>query len=458
MSVSDTETIAGRNLDSRNLDSRNLDSRNVASPHVAGRQIAGRQIAGGQVDSRQVAGGQVEGRNVELGVHPAWQLLSEYTAGADALFASPTRTVLASGNLLDRCDGSMPAGGLDLEIDRLLASHDVPLVLAAVPYDPDGVARVVVPESLQVCGPLDKHPLEDAMPGHALSRNGHGGSWRITTRPTRAGYAHSVAGAVERIAAGQLAKVVLARALDLSGGSVDANAILGRLARHDPHGYTYALELPPTATGGTRRLIGASPELLVARTGRRVVARPVGGSAARASDPIEDVRRGAALLASAKDLAEHAFVVDAVVQSLSPYCRDVVAPIQPTLVRTATMWHLLTEVTGDLLDTETSSLTLALALHPTPAVCGTPTAAAHAAIGELEGFDRGFYAGVVGWCDAAGDGEWAVALRCAELRSDTIRLYAGAGIVAGSDPISEVAETGAKFRTMLNAMGTEYDA
>lgn len=385
---------------------------------------------------------------------PASQLLAAYRPG-DSLFASPTRTVLATGEQL-RLDLETSGEQLDVQVARLLEESGVELVLAAVPYDAAQPARVVVPESLHVAEPLSES-RRAGVSAELPTPKGAPHSWQISARPSRAAYADSVTAAVERIDRGALRKVVLARSLDLTGAQADPVGILGRLARHDPNGYTYALDLPPTSTGVPRRLVGASPELLVARTGRRVVARPEAGSAARATDPVEDDRRGAALLASAKELAEHAFVVEAVVESLSPYCRDVSAPARPTLMRTATMWHLLTEVTGELLDPSISSLTLALALHPTPAVCGTPAVAAQEAIDELEGFHRGFYAGFVGWCDATGDGEWAITLRCAELRADSLRLYGGAGVVSGSDPHAEVAETGAKFSTMLNAMGIAYD-
>jgi isochorismate synthase len=148
-------------------------------------------------------------------------------------------------------------------------------------------------------------------------------------------------------------------------------------------------------------------------------------------------------------------VTDAVRASLRPLCKKLTASVPPRLIATATMWHLQTEIVGELTDPSTSSLQLALALHPTPAVCGVPTARARAAIGELEGFDRDFYAGVVGWCDRSGDGEWVVAIRCAEVRPDSLRLYSGAGIVAGSVPAAELAETSAKFRTMLEAIGLD---
>lgn len=387
----------------------------------------------------------------------ARQLIEEYRPDNTSFFASPTRTILATGNRL--APGTThDVSRLDAKVRKLLASYDVPLVLAAIPYDPGEAACVVVPESVELAGPVgERHQQAQG----ATPINGQVPRWdvgTITARPSRAGYADSVVRAMAQIEAGHLDKVVLARTLDLSGPDVDPTAILGRLAARDPHGYTYAIDLAATPAGEAHSLVGASPELLVARRRRRVVARPEAGSAARSADPEEDVRRGSALLASAKDLAEHAFVVDAVVASLGAHCREVTAPPRPTLVATAAMWHLHTEVRGVLVDPSMSSLALALALHPTPAVCGTPTAAAHAAIGELEPFDRGFYAGVVGWCDASGDGEWAIALRCAELRRDTIRLYAGAGVVAGSDPASEVDETSAKFRTMLDAMGLDHDA
>ncbi len=173
------------------------------------------------------------------------------------------------------------------------------------------------------------------------------------------------------------------------------------------------------------------------------------------ADPVEDLRRAEELLHSEKDLAEHAFVADAVRAALAPYCAELIVPERPTLLRTAAMWHLSSTVTGILREPSTTALELALALHPTPAVCGTPTDRARAAIGELEPFDRGLYTGVVGWGDATGDGEWVVTLRCAEADGDRLRLFAGAGVVAASDPELELAETSAKFRTFLHVLGLE---
>ena len=188
------------------------------------------------------------------------------------------------------------------------------------------------------------------------------------------------------------------------------------------HGYTFAV---PSGPG--RTLLGASPELLVSRHGDRLTANPLAGSTPRAADLAEDVRRAAALLESAKDLHEHAVVVDAVREALAPFCADLEVPERPTLVRTAAMWHLSTTVTGELADPATSALELACALHPTPAVCGTPTDLARAVIGELEPFDRGHYTGMVGWSDANGDGEWVVTIRCAEAEGRTAAAVRGGG-------------------------------
>ncbi|MBT2388649.1 isochorismate synthase [Streptomyces sp. ISL-1] len=248
-----------------------------------------------------------------------------------------------------------------------------------------------------------------------------------------------------------LGKAVLARALDLTGDrEPDVPGMLQRLARRDARGYTFAI---PTSAG--RTLLGASPELLVSRRGSALVANPLAGSTPRSGDLAEDVRRAAALLESPKDLHEHAVVVNAIRATLAPYCTDLVVPERPTLVKTAAMWHLSTTLTGTLPAQSVSALELACALHPTPAVCGEPTAPARKVIGELEPFDRGLYSGVVGWGDADGDGEWVVTIRCAEADRSGLRLFAGAGVVASSDPVAETAETSAKFRTFLDAVGAQ---
>ncbi|MEU2794564.1 isochorismate synthase DhbC [Streptomyces sp. NPDC007100] len=380
-------------------------------------------------------------------VGAATSLLDAYTPGARFL-GTPTRTILAQGTHSEVPHDERP---LPQRVAATLgaaraAGHSAPLVVGAVPFDQTAPAALAVPATARTAPPLTADPLI-ALPADPPAA----AHWDIRPVPAPEAYGAGVAAAVERMWRGEFSKVVLARTLELSTpGALDIPAMLQRLARRDPSGYTFAL---PTAPG--RTLLGASPELLVSRRGHRVVANPLAGSTPRSADLAEDVRRAAALLESTKDLHEHAVVVDAVHRALAPYCTDLQVPAQPTLLRTATMWHLSTTVTGTLAAPDTSALELACALHPTPAVCGTPTETARQVIAETEPFDRGFFTGMVGWGDASGDGEWVVTIRCAEAEERSLRLYAGAGIVAASEPEAETAETGAKFRTFLGAVGAE---
>ncbi|MFH8983880.1 isochorismate synthase DhbC [Streptomyces varsoviensis] len=381
-------------------------------------------------------------------------LLDAYAPGDARFFASPTRTLLAHGVRAEvpHDERPLPRRVAETLEARRAAGDPAPLVVGAVPFDQDAPAALAVPETARWAPPLAEDPLI-ALPAAAPEAT----RWQIRPVPEPAVYGDAVAEAVRRMKRGDFSKVVLARTLELTApAGTDATAapdlpgLLQRLARRDPTGYTFAV---PTGPG--RTLLGASPELLVSRRGDRVVANPLAGSVPRSPDLAEDVRRAAALLESAKDLHEHAVVVDAVRDALAPYCADLAVPAQPTLVRTAAMWHLSTTVTGRLAEPRASALELACALHPTPAVCGTPTGTARHVIRELEPFDRGMYSGVVGWGDADGDGEWVVTIRCAEADRGSLRLYAGAGIVAASTPEAETAETGAKFRTFLHAVGAD---
>ncbi|GAA3003894.1 isochorismate synthase DhbC [Streptomyces lactacystinicus] len=374
-------------------------------------------------------------------------LLGQYRAGSDeAFFASPTRTLLGSG-----VHARVPQDGrpLPVRVAETLAEAgrdgvERPLVVGAVAFDRDSRVELAVPSRVRTAGALRDDPLI-ALPAPAAERI----DWRIAPVPAPEAYGAGVAAAVERLRGGELSKVVLARTLELSAAEpLDLPAILQRLARRDPGGYTFAVP-----SGGGRTLIGASPELLLSRRGTAVLANPLAGSVPRSEDLGEDVRRAAALLESPKDLHEHAVVVDAISEALAPYCRTLEVPERPTLVRTAAMWHLATTIRGELADPAVSALELACALHPTPAVCGTPTDVARRVIGEVEPFDRGLYTGMVGWEDATGDGEWVVTIRCAEAQERTLRVYAGAGVVEQSRPEAELAETSAKFRTFLDAAG-----
>ncbi|MBS7586154.1 isochorismate synthase [Ancylobacter defluvii] len=288
-----------------------------------------------------------------------------------------------------------------------------------------------------------------------LLRGGDTPHWQVTAEPSLAAYRTSVAEVLRRMEnRPELRKVVLSRALRLSGDRpIDPRALLSRLAE-DPAATAFSVPLPST-DGATRLLVGATPELLVSRRGEAMFSHPLAGSARRSSDPARDREAAENLAASTKDSREHREVVTAILDLLAPYCRELSTPEGTQLVSTASMWHLGTRIVGRLRDTTLSSLELAALLHPTPAVCGTPRDAAAELIAELEGHDRGFYAGAVGWCDAAGDGDWHVALRCAEISGGEAWLHAGAGIVPGSDPVAEGEETAAKFAAMLRALGLD---
>lgn len=282
----------------------------------------------------------------------------------------------------------------------------------------------------------------------------YGPHWAGTVGPgaqSPQGYQDSVRQALTRIAAGELSKVVLAR--DLTG-SIPAGSDLRRLVRALSTGY------PDTWAFAVDGLIGASPETLVTVQQRTVTARVLAGTIGRGADADADTEASSRLASSIKDLDEHEYAVQSVLASLRPHTRALAASEQPFLLKLPNLFHLATDVEGELADGG-SALDLVGALHPTAAVAGTPTPAAIAAIRELEPFDRGRYAGPVGWVDAAGNGEWAIALRCAQFSVASgaddaadiaVTAYAGAGIVAGSDPESELLETRVKFRPLVDAL------
>lgn len=266
--------------------------------------------------------------------------------------------------------------------------------------------------------------------------------------PSAAEYAGAVAEVTRLIADGKVSKVVLARTLGVRAGrALDPKRLLHRLRAAEPHGFVFAAPVAANAC-----LAGASPELLVSRRGSAVASTPLAGSAPRSGDPDEDRSHADELLASSKNRREHAVVVEAVAETLAGFCDDLTFDREPVLLPTANVWHLATRFRGVLADPETTALDLVAELHPTPAVCGTPRSEAVDIIARSEPFDRGSYAGPVGWTDASGDGEWAIALRCAELAGERATLYAGAGIVQDSDPESEVDETERKFRAFLDSL------
>jgi isochorismate synthase len=267
----------------------------------------------------------------------------------------------------------------------------------------------------------------------------------FTVRPGRdpQAWMQSVQEAVDEMRAGRYQKAVLAREVFVDADAdIDAVDVLRRLRAAYPSAFVFHVD----------GFLGASPELLVSREGDVVRSHPMAGTTPRTGDPDADARAAAALLASTKDRAEHQITIDTVLDALLPFCSYVDSEPEPSIVTLANVQHLASLCEGRLSSPAASVLTLVDALHPTPAICGFPRDEALDAIARLEGFDRGRYAGTVGWVDRHGNGRFAVSIRCAEVSGPSARLFAGNGIVADSDPTTELTETRAKLNALLSAL------
>ncbi len=341
------------------------------------------------------------------------------------------------------------AGQRAIDDRDVLAPDEV--AFAAWPFDPTGRRSVMVPEAAvvedasgrRIVGSPDAAAahiatLEAAPPPseperihvHSLRRPGE---WRDDVVGT----------ARQRVRSGELTKVVVARQLVLTAdGPIPVSGVLRRLARAHKEGYVFAVD----------GFVGASPELLVARDGRRVRALPLAGTAARSPDPVVDADAVEELRRSTKDQMEHRITIEWLLEALLPFCSYVDAEPEPSIVSMPTVHHLATVVEGVLSMPVPSVLALVDAVHPTPALGGDPAEVALRVIDELEGFDRGRYGGPVGWIDGAGNGEFAVGVRSAQIVGRTARVAAGVGVVADSDPEAELRETQAKFRAALGAL------
>jgi menaquinone-specific isochorismate synthase len=268
--------------------------------------------------------------------------------------------------------------------------------------------------------------------------------WRDGSLPGPC-WEQAVAKAVATIKAGGLRKVVLARDVFATADEpIDARVLLQRLAARYPDCFAFACD----------GMLGATPELLVRRAGHQVSALVLGGTLPRGANPAEDKALGEELLASAKNNEEHAYAVESIRDALGLLCETLEVEARPSLLKFPNLQHLGTQVRGTLADGQAlrSALALAAAVHPPAAVCGTPTGIALDLIRELEHMDRERYAGPVGWVDANGNGEWGIALRCGQLSGRSARLFAGCGIVAGSEPAAELAENLVKLQPMRGAL------
>lgn len=379
------------------------------------------------------------------GVIGLGEVLRIETAGPDrvARAADGWRRLAAAADVDDRV--GLPGSGLVAFGAIAFADESAATSVLVVPEivlgRRDGRAWVTRIELLDATSAAPAPPVE--LPEPAPKRDVPRVRFEPGTMPPEA-YTAAVGEAVRRIDDGLFEKVVLAREI-VGELHEDAGlrAALAKLADDYPDTWVFAVD----------GLIGASPETLVRVDHGTVSARVLAGTASRGADATSDRAQAARLAASHKDLAEHALAVESAVATLAPHTARLDASPEPFTLQLPNLWHLATDLKGTLGD-GSSSLDLVAAVHPTAAVAGTPREVALRAIAELEGFDRGRYAGPVGWIDADGDGEWAIALRCAQVSPDgTVRAYAGCGIVHDSVPADELAETAMKFRPIVEAFG-----
>jgi menaquinone-specific isochorismate synthase len=331
-----------------------------------------------------------------------------------------------------------------------------PVAVGALPFDPAAPGHLVVPR--RIVGRSGQHGWETV-----ITEEG-GGSFEpelvgapapgeppdqftLVSSIPHDEWKEMVATAVGELSEGDLRKVVLARRIDISANRpFVVSDVLERLAALYPSCMIFSVD----------GFLGASPELLISRVGDRVDSHPLAGTVARSGDAHGDEALVTRLMSSAKARHEHQVVVDVLTEALSSVCEDLTVPEGPSIVGLRNVSHLGTHIRGRLsaarAEGRPSALELVALVHPTPAVGGTPTDTAVRYLQKVEGFERRFYAGPVGWMDYRGDGAWAIGIRCAEVEGSSARLYAGNGIVAGSDPAEELAETQLKLQALLAAL------
>lgn len=377
---------------------------------------------------------------------------------------------------VDRRSGEQDASTVRAQLESIEVENEVggpgtgAVAIGALPFDPNTPGHLVIPaiifgrnehgeQWITTIAHREARPTDeeiDALIARARpAARGFGRdasltgvadtptSYSVRSEQPPAQWCTSVAAATERIRSGMLDKVVLARSVEVKAdGRLRPSAVLTHLRRTHPASMLFSVE----------GFVGATPEMLVSRTGDIVRAHPMAGTVPRSGDAETDARLAQQLLDSANTRAEHRHTIDMVHDTLLPWCSFLDEEDEPSILAVANVQHLATRLEGQLSAPAASVLELVAALHPTPAVGGTPRAAALELIEEIEKMDRGRYAGPVGWIDTAGNGVWAVGIRSAEISGHTARLFAGVGVVADSDPATELAETRAKLQTMLGAV------
>lgn len=367
------------------------------------------------------------------------------------LFKSEYKTI-RSGGVIEKI--TKPAQGIEKQ-DSLLKQHiqnafdkarslgqENPIVVGAIPFDVSQPTNLIVPE-WWVASSIPRFSSQEFVDPDVASQVS---SYRSI--PGFDVFTDGVKTAIKAFRSGRLEKAVLSRILEIEMESEpDHDQIMANIMAQNPQAFHFRVPIE----GGV--LLGASPELLIRKEGQNVFSNPLAGSAKRSANKVEDEAASYALSMSEKDHFEHKLVIDVMREQLVPVCSSLDIPDTPSLIHTPTMWHLSSKIQGVLKDATTSAMEMACLIHPTPAMCGSPTHVARDLIAELEPHQRGFFSGMVGWCDSQGNGEWAVTIRCATIHQKTVRIFAGAGVVESSVPESEWAETRAKFNTMLNAFG-----
>jgi salicylate biosynthesis isochorismate synthase len=371
-----------------------------------------------------------------------WEALTA-AALADAPEGHPGSGLVALGGFAfapeggasPRWEGFAPASLIVPELSLARRARQTWLTVN-VQISPDDTMRDLIGRVQRRLGELRPGPLPMLDPAPA-------GDYDVVSPMPPSHYEEAVVRAVQRIRAGELEKVVLAREVEVHAPVAhDPDAVIGVLREAFPTCYVFAVGR------GDATFLAASPELLVRREGQRASTVALAGSTRRSADPAVDDHLGEQLLQSAKDREENAIVARRIARLLGPHSVWVTAAPEPALVRVANIQHLGAPIRAQLAS-PIGAIELAGLLHPTPAVGGEPRELAESLIPALEGLDRGWYAGPVGWTDSVGDGEFCVALRCALLRGQVARCYSGCGIVRDSDPAAELAETEIKLEAML---------
>ena len=393
--------------------------------------------------------------------------LAQFTGSAVDPDISLSRLVGDTGMLFARGNTGLVGHGTA----AIIAADDAAHFLAAIDHD-DRVGAAIGPVAIGALDFVPGAPADLVVPAVTVGRDGGGRTWvtviddadsdaLITAAtyepPITAGsfsigpqvpieqYLEAVTEARDAVRRGELNKAVIARPIEVrSDHPIDVQGVLRRLEQSFASSYRYCID----------GLIGASPELLVAVEGDRVRSHPLAGTAPRTGDPDTDLAIAGDLIASTKDQIEHRVVIEFVHDTLLAYTSYLDWQPEPSIIEIANVQHLGSEVMGQLSRPRPDVMELVRALLPTPALGGHPRHEALELIERVEGFDRGRYGGAVGWVDGRGEGEWAVTIRCADLSDDrrSARLVAGGGIVAGSDPERELAETQAKLQAMLSAL------